>query len=378
MSYYIEYSTRIYNVYLKYIAPEDIHVYSIDEVFMDVTSYLGIYHMTPHELAMTMVRDVLKTTGITATAGIGTNMYLCKIAMDIVAKHMKPDRDGVRIAELDEMSYRRLLWNHTPITDFWRIGKGYAKKLNAKGMYTMGDVARCSVYNEDLLYRMFGINAELLIDHAWGWEPCTIADIKSYVPENRSLGSGQVLHCAYEFDKARLVMREMADALALDLLDKGLVADQIVLTVGYDTASTKSYKGAITEDRYGRRVPKRAHGSINLDTRTSSARLIINAATELFDRIVDRSLLIRRLNITANHTMREGDAAADSFEQLDLLTDYEQRDAERKSLEREKNKQRAILEIKKKFGKNAVVKGMDLQDGATAISRNGQVGGHKA
>lgn len=257
-------------------------------------------------------------------------------------------------------------------------GKGYTKKLNDRGLYTMGDVARCSLYNEDLLYKTFGVNAELLIDHAWGWEPCTIADIKSYVPENRSLGAGQVLQSAYDFDKARLVMREMADALALDLLDKGLVADQIVLTVGYDTASAKNYKGEVTEDRYGRKTPKQAHGSINLGTQTSSAKLITNAATELFDRIVDKSLLVRRLNIVANHTVSESEATGSSFEQLDLFTDYKQLDAERKSLEREKSKQKALLEIKRKYGKNAVIKGMDLQDGATAIDRNKQVGGHKA
>ncbi len=378
MSYYMQYSAKIYGIYLKYIAPEDIHVYSIDEVFLDLTSYLKVYKLTAHELTMKIIRDILKTTGITATAGIGTNLYLAKIAMDIVAKHMPADKDGVRIAELDEMSYRRLLWNHTPITDFWRVGKGYATRLNKVGLYTMGDIARCSIHHEELLYSLFGINAELLIDHAWGWEPCTIADIKAYVPENRSLGAGQVLQSPYEFDAARLVMREMADALALDLLDKGLVTDQIVLTIGYDTASTKNYKGEITSDRYGRKIPKHAHGSQNLDMQTSSAKIIINAATKLFERIVDKNLLVRRITITANHTVNENEARNGKYEQFDLFTDYEKREEDKKELEREKNKQKAILEIKRKYGKNAIVKGMDLQEGATAISRNGQVGGHKA
>lgn len=395
MALYMEYSTRIYDIYLKYIAPEDIHIYSVDEVFMDVTSYLNIYHMTARELAMMMIRDVLKTTGITATAGIGTNLYLCKIAMDIVAKHIEPDKDGVRIAELDEMSYRRKLWSHKPITDFWRVGQGYAKKLAEYGLYTMGDVARCSVgkanelYNEDLLYKLFGINAELLIDHAWGYEPCTIDQIKAYKPETNSICTGQVLHCPYDFDKTRLVVKEMTDLMALDLVDKGLVTDQIVLTIGYDIdnltdpARRKKYKGAVTTDRYGRKVPKHAHGTINLKRQTSSTQMLMDAVMELYDRIVDKDLLIRRINITANklvdeHTVTNDDA----YEQLDFFTDYEavkkQREKEEADLERERHMQEAMLNIKKKYGKNAILKGMNLQEGATAKDRNAQIGGHKA
>mgnify|MGYP000392922761 CR=1 FL=1 len=395
MAYYMEYSTKIYDIYLKYIAPEDIHIYSVDEVFMDVTSYLNVYHMTARELAMMMIRDVLKTTGITATAGIGTNLYLCKIAMDIVAKHIEPDEDGVRIAELDEMAYRRKLWSHKPITDFWRVGQGYAKKLAEYGLYTMGDVARCSVgktnelYNEDLLYKLFGINAELLIDHAWGYEPCTMDQIKAYKPETNSICTGQVLHCPYDFDKTRLVVKEMTDLMSLDLVDKGLVTDQIVLTIGYDIdnltdlARKKRYKGAVTTDRYGRKVPKHAHGTINLKRQTSSTQMLMDAVMELYDRIVDKDLLIRRINITANklvdeHTVTNDDA----YEQLDFFTDYEavkkQREKEEADLERERHMQEAMLNIKKKYGKNAILKGMNLQEGATAKDRNAQIGGHKA
>ena len=395
MALYMEYSTRIYDIYLKYIAPEDIHIYSVDEVFMDVTSYLNTYHMTAGELAMMMIRDVLKTTGITATAGIGTNLYLCKIAMDIVAKHIEPDKAGVRIAELDEMSYRRKLWSHKPITDFWRVGQGYAKKLAEYGLYTMGDVARCSVgkanelYNEDLLYKLFGINAELLIDHAWGYEPCTMEQIKAYKPETNSICTGQVLHCPYDFDKTRLVVKEMTDLMALDLVDKGLVTDQIVLTIGYDIdnltdpARRKKYKGAVTTDRYGRKVPKHAHGTINLKRQTSSTQMLMDAVMELYDRIVNKDLLIRRINITANklvdeHTVMNDDA----YEQLDFFTDYEavkkQKEKEEADLERERHMQEAMLSIKKKYGKNAILKGMNLQEGATAKDRNAQIGGHKA
>lgn len=395
MSCYMEYSTRIYNVYLKYVAPEDIHVYSIDEVFMDVTAYLNSYGMTARELAMTMIQDVLKTTGITATAGIGSNLYLCKVAMDIVAKHIEADKDGVRIAELDEMSYRRILWNHRPLTDFWRVGRGYAKKLEEHGLYTMGDIARCSIgkpnelHNEELLYKMFGINAELLIDHAWGYEPCTMEYIKAYKPETNSICSGQVLHCPYDFEKARLVVKEMTDLMVLDLVDKRLVTDQIVLTVGYDIENLTDskqrgkYKGAVTVDRYGRKVPKHAHGTTNLKKQTSSTRLITEAVLELYDRIVDKSLLIRRINITANKLVDES-AISDTveFEQLDLFTDYQAREKEEAKeeadLEREKRMQRAMLDIKKKFGKNAILKGMNLQEGATAKDRNEQIGGHKA
>ena len=395
MAYYIEYSTQIYNVYLKYIAPEDIHVYSIDEVFLDATDYLNTYNLSARELATKMILDVLETTGITATAGIGTNLYLSKIAMDIRAKHIPADNNGMRIAELDEMSYRRLLWSHRPLTDFWRVGKGYAKKLEEHGLFTMGDIARCSLgkptdyYNEDLLYKLFGINAELLIDHAWGWEPCTIADIKAYKPSTNSIGSGQVLHSAYTFDKAKLIVREMTDLLVLDLVDKRLVTDQLVLTVGYDIENLtnpkikKSYHGAITTDRYGRTVPKSAHGSENLGRQTSSTKLILDAVTELFERIVDKNLLIRRVNITANHVVDEATVQkTDNFEQLDLFTDYAavqaKKEDEEAELAREKKMQQAMLEIKKKHGKNAILKGMNLEEGATTVDRNKQIGGHKA
>lgn len=395
MARYMEYSTKIYNIYLKYIAPEDIHIYSIDEVFIDVTHYLSTYNMTARELAMTMIQDILGTTGITATAGIGTNMYLCKIAMDIVAKHIEPDKNSVRIAELDEMSYRRLLWNHRPITDFWRVGRGYSKKLEKIGLYTMGDIARCSIgkptdyYNEELLYKLFGINAELLIDHAWGYEPCTMEDVKAYKPETNSISSGQVLHCPYEFDKARLVVKEMTDLMVLDLVDKGLATNQIVLTIGYDIENitdknrSQIYKGTVTTNYYGKKVPKPAHGTTNLPKQTSSTTLITNAVMELYDKIVNKKLLIRRINIVANKLVDEHSVKnANKYEQLDLFTDYEilkkQREKENAESEREKRMQNTILDIKKKFGKNAILKGMNLQEGATAKDRNNQIGGHKA
>ena len=395
MARYMEYSTKIYNIYLKYIAPEDIHIYSIDEVFIDVTHYLSTYNMTARTLAMTMIQDILDTTGITATAGIGTNMYLCKIAMDIVAKHIEPDKNSVRIAELDEMSYRRLLWNHKPLTDFWRVGRGYSKKLEKIGLYTMGDIARCSIgkstdyYNEELLYKLFGINAELLIDHAWGYEPCTMEDVKTYKPETNSISSGQVLHCPYEFDKARLVVKEMTDLMVLDLVDKGLVTNQIVLTIGYDIENitdknrSQSYKGTVTTNYYGKKVPKPAHGTTNLPKRTSSTTLITNAVMELYDKIVNKKLLIRRINIVANKLVDEHSVKnVNKYEQLDLFTDYEdlkkQREKENAESEREKRMQNTILDIKKKFGKNAILKGMNLQEGATAKDRNNQIGGHKA
>ena len=390
MAYYMEYSTRIYEVYMKYVAPEDIVVYSIDEVFMDVTDYLNTYKLSPHDLAMKIILDVLETTGITATAGIGTNLFLCKVAMDIVAKHIPADANGVRIAELDEMSYRKTLWAHQPLTDFWRVGRGIAKKLEENGMFTMGDVARCSVHDEDKLYKLFGKNAELLIDHAWGWEPTTIEAIKAYRPSTNSLGSGQVLHQPYEPEKAKLVLREMADLLVLDLVDKGLVTDQIVVTVGYDIENltdperSKNYHGAIVKDHYGRQIPKHAHGTANLDGHTSSMKKIMCAVSELFDRIVDKNLLVRRLNIVANHVLPEADAPKknDGFVQLDLFTDYAalelKQERERAELEREKKMQQAMLTIKKKFGKNAILKGMNLEEGATAKDRNAQIGGHKA
>lgn len=389
MAKYMKTSTEIYNVYLKYVAPEDIHVYSIDEVFIDATAYLRTYKLTPREFAMKMILDVLATTGITATAGIGSNLFLCKVAMDIVAKHIPADRNGVRIAELDEMSYRRTLWTHRPLTDFWRVGKGYARKLEEHRMFTMGDVARQSVQNEDLLYNLFGVNAELLIDHAWGWEPCTIADIKAYKPESNSIGSGQVLHSPYTAEKAKLVVREMTDLLVLDLVDKGLVTDQIVLTVGYDIENltdpkrSAAYRGEITIDHYGRKIPKHAHGTGNLGKYTSSTREILQAVSELYDRIVDPELLIRRLYIVANHVIDEASAPAQAdVEQLDLFTDYAAKERQQvedaAAMKRERSQQEVILSIKKKFGKNAILKGMNLAEGATAKDRNAQIGGHKA
>jgi DNA polymerase V len=394
MAHYIKYSTQIYNIYLKYIAPEDIHVYSIDEVFIDATNYLDTYKLSPRELAEKMILDILKTTGVTATAGIGTNLYLAKVAMDIQAKRTPADANGVQIAQLDEMNYRRLLWSHRPLTDFWRVGKGYAKKLEKQRLFTMGDIARCSIgkttdyYNEDLLYKMFGVNAELLIDHAWGWEPCTMADIKAYKPSTRSVGSGQVLQSAYTFDKAKLIVREMADLLVLDLVDKGLVTNQLTLTVGYDIENLtnpkikKLYRGEITTDNYGRSVPKSAHGTTNLDRQTSSTKLILDAVTKLYERIADKNLLIRRINITANHVVSESDAQnTDTFEQLDLFTDYTvaqaKKEQEEAELEREKKLQKAIVEIKNKHGKNAILKGMNLEEGATTVDRNKQIGGHR-
>lgn len=394
MALYIEYSTRIYDIYLKYIAPEDIHVYSIDEVFMDVTNYLNIYRMTPMELAETMIKDVLRETGITATAGIGTNLYLCKVAMDIVAKHIPADAHGVRIAKLDELTYRKLLWTHEPLTDFWRVGRGYAKKLWEQGLYTMGDVARCSIgnesdyYNEDLLYQMFGVNAELLIDHAWGYEPCEIKDIKAYKPEYNSISSGQVLQCPYDFDKGKLVVREMTDLLVLELVDKRLETDQMVLTIGYDIENltdpvrAKAYKGIVTTDMYGRKIPKHAHGTANLTKRTSSTRLITDAVLGLYDKIVNPSLLIRRINLTANHVVDEKEKQEDNYVQLDLFTDYNQLEQKKKEeqldMARERKMQEVMLSIKKKYGKNSILRGTNLQEGATAIGRNNQIGGHKA
>lgn len=395
MAKYMEWSARIYQVYLKYVAPEDIHVYSIDEVMMDVTNYLPTAKMTAREFAMTMIQDVLATTGITATAGIGPNLYLCKVAMDIVAKHIQPDHNGVRIAELDEMSYRLLLWGHRPLTDFWRVGKGYAKKLEANGLYTMGDIARCSIgesgmrYSEELLYQLFGINAELLIDHAWGWEPTTIADIKAYKPQSNSIGSGQVLHCPYPHDKTRLVVWEMADQLSLDLVDKGLVTNQLILTVGYDMENLKdpvkrkAYHGKVTTDNYGRAIPKHAHGTHNLAKYTSSTKVITQAMMELFDRIVDPDLLARRVYLVAAHVVPEVSLAHEEVvEQLDLFTDQaaedKRREEEAAELERERKRQEAILTVKKKFGKNAILKGSNLIEGATTKDRNGQIGGHRA
>ena len=395
MAHYLECSAGIYSIYLKYAAPEDIHVYSVDEVFIDITNYLNAGKVLPHDFVREIILDVLNTTGISAAAGIGTNLYLSKIAMDIEAKHIQADESGVRIAFLDEMKYRHSLWTHRPLTDFWRIGRGYAKKLEEHGLFTMGDIARCSLgrsgdfYNENLLYKLFGVNAELLIDHSWGWEPCTIADIKAYKPSSNSISSGQVLHHPYDFDKTKLIVREMTDSLVLDLVDKGLVTDQIVLTVGYDSQNLKtsekksSFSGEITADYYGRAVPKHAHGTANLGKHTSSARQISDKTAELFERIADRNLSARRISITANHVIEEDSVPETaSAEQLDLFTDYaavsRKQAEENTELENEKKMQKAILSIKKKYGKNAVLKGMNLEDGGTAVERNKQIGGHKA
>ncbi|MBQ9840845.1 MAG: DNA methylase [Erysipelotrichaceae bacterium] len=393
MAYYMKYSARIYDVYLKYIAPEDIHVYSIDEVFIDATSYLNTYKLSAHDLAMKIILDVLQTAGITATAGIGTNMYLAKVAMDIVAKKLPADENGVRIAELDEYTYREKLWTHRPLTDFWRVGRGYTKKLEEHGMYTMGDVARCSIgketdfYNEELLYKLFGVNAELLIDHAWGYEPVTIDYIKAYKPQNNSLTSGQVLHEPYTYQKARIIVQEMLDLLSLDLVDKQLVTNQIVLTVGYDIENLVneniSYQGEVVTDFYGRKIPKHAHGTANLKQHTASTKLITEATLALYDRIVNKKLFVRRINISANHVVPENTITIKkTHDQLDLFTNYEelekQEQEEAISLEKEKNLQKAILGIKKRYGKNAILKGTNFEEGATTIERNDTIGGHKA
>lgn len=396
MALYMEYSAKIYEIYLQYIAPEDIHVYSVDEVFIDAAAYLKTYALSARELTMKIIQDVLAQTGITATAGIGTNLYLCKVAMDIVAKRVQPDKNGVRIAELDEMRYRRLLWNHKPITDFWRVGRGYAKKLAENGLYTMGDIARCSIgssrsyYNEDLLYQLFGVNAELLIDHAWGWEPATISQIKQYKPETNCISSGQVLQSPYDYYKTKLIVKEMTDLLVLDLVDKKLVTDQIVLTIGYDIENLtdpeirKQYKGEITTDHYGRKVPKHAHGTASLGRQTSSTKLIMDATLELYGRIMNPHLLARRINVTANHVIDETKAkdAQETFVQLDLFTDYDavekQKQEEKTAEAKERAIQEAILSVKKKFGKNAILRGMNFEEGATAMERNHQIGGHKA
>ena len=388
MSYYMKYSTKIYNVYLKYLAPEDIYVYSIDEVFCDITKYLKFNNLRPKELITKMIRDVYDTTGITATAGIGSNLYLAKVAMDIVAKHTEPNQYGVRIAELDETSYRKTLWSHRPLTDFWRVGPGYTKKLKEKGIYTMGDIAKCSIKNEDLLYKLFGKNAELLIDHAWGWEPCTIEDIKKHKPNRSSISSGQVLHCPYNYEKTRLIIKEMADQLSLDLVSKNLVTDQIVLTVGYDIENLTNpniaieYDGGIIIDRYGREVPKQAHGTINLESKTSSSKIIMENVLILFDKIINNKLLVRRINISANNVIDSNIAKTiPTYEQLNLFTNYgvleEKRNKAQNSEDEETKLQRVLLGIKNKYGKNAILKGMNLQEGSTMIERNMQIGGHK-
>ena len=389
MSYYMKYSTDIYNVYLKYIAPEDIYVYSIDEVFCDITNYLNYNKMSAEELVTKMIHDVYETTGITATAGIGTNMYLAKVAMDIVAKHSEPDKYGVRIAKLDEMTYRQKLWSHRPLTSFWRVGPGYAKKLEANHIYTMGDIARCSINNEELLYKLFGVNAELLIDHAWGYEPCTIKDIKSYKPVRNSLTSGQVLHCAYDYKKTKLIIKEMADSLSLDLVSKNLVTDQLILTIGYDIENLTNpnlknkYSGEVTIDHYGRKVPKHAHGTINLDHKTSSSKLITESTIKLYDRIINKDLLVKRINLVAGNVI-DKNLVKDipTYEQYDIFTDYtklqNQREEELKEEQEEDKLQHILLDIKNKYGKNSILKGMNLEKGGREIDRNNQIGGHRA
>ena len=356
MAHYLQYSNKIFKVYLKYVSEEDVHVYSIDEVFIDVTAYLKSYKMTAHELAMTMIRDVLKTTGITATAGIGTNLYLAKVAMDIVAKHIPADKDGVRIAELDEMSYRRQLWTHTPLTDFWRVGRGIVNRLNQIGVYTMGDVARCSIA------------------------------VKAYRPETNSLSSGQVLSEPYTFKKARVVIKEMADAMALSLVEKKLVTNQIVVTVNYDRESLPTgdaeFDGELSLDYYGRLVPKHAHGTVNLGRHTSSSSAIIRAVAELYNSIVNPDYLVRRLNVTVNNVISEQDKRLkEKPAQLDLFSDAEalqkQHEAEKRSLSRERRMQEAVLSIKHRYGKNAILKGLNFEEGATAKERNNQIGGHR-
>ena len=385
MAYYMEYSTKIYNIYLKWFSSEDIYVYSIDEVFIDVTHYLKTYEMTPRELVTRVIQDVLDETGITATAGIGTNLYLCKVAMDIVAKHTTPDKNGVRIAGLDEMAYRKFLWNHKPITDFWRVGNGISKKLEKNGMFTMGDVAKKSVKDEELLYKLFGINAELLIDHAWGYEPCTIDSIKSYKPVMNSLSSGQVLHCPYNYEKTKLIVKEMTELLTLDLVRKNLITSKIVLDIGYDVSNllnsnlTSFYNGEITLDHYGRKVPKHAHGTINIDHKTSSTKIITNKVMELYESIINKDLLVRRINITASDVVNEDDYKNIlSYEQMDMFIDYNALAQQRKKEQLEKSLQKAVLNIKDRYGKNAILKGMNFIAGGTTIERNGQIGGHKS
>lgn len=385
MSFYMEYSTKIYNIYLKWFSAEDIYVYSIDEVFIDITHYLQTYKMQPRELVTKVIKNIYDETGITATAGIGTNLYLCKIAMDIVAKHIQPDKNGARIAGLDEPSYRKYLWSHRPLTDFWRVGKGISNKLEKNGMFTMGDVARQSIKNEELLYKLFGINAELLIDHAWGYEPCTIESIKSYKPITNSISSGQVLHCPYNYEKTKLIVKEMTELLTLDLVKKNLITSKLVLTIGYDIENltipeiSKGYTGEITLDHYGRKIPKHSHGTINLDHKTSSTKIITKSVMELYERIINKNLLVRRINITAQDVVNEEDYKnIKNFEQIDLFTDYSEKEKQNKKEKSEKELQKAVLNIKSKYGKNAILKGMNFIDGGTTIERNEQIGGHKS
>lgn len=385
MAYYMQYSVKIYNIYLKWFSSEDIYVYSIDEVFIDITKYLETYKMTPRELTTKVIQNVLEETGITATAGIGTNLYLAKVAMDIVAKHTPADINGVRIAGLDEMSYRKFLWSHRPLTDFWRIGRGISTSLEKNGIFTMGDIARASLKKEDLLYKLFGINAELIIDHAWGYEPCTIESIKSYKPVTNSLSSGQVLHCPHDYNQTKLNVKEMAEALSLDLVRKNLVTDKLVLTIGYDVSNlsnqdiASSYKGEVTVDYYGRKVPKHAHGTINIDHKTSSTKIITNAIMELYEKIINKDLLARRITLEACGVVNEDYYNnTKPYEQMDLFTDYNELDKSRKKEKLEKELQKTVINIKTKYGKNAILKGMNFLEGGTTIERNGQIGGHKS
>lgn len=378
MAYYMKYSTDIYNVYLKYISPDDIFSYSIDEVFCDLTSYLKTYNVTAKELVSKIIMDVYRTTGITATAGIGTNMFLCKVAMDILAKHTEPDCNGVRIAILDERSFRKKLWSHTPITDFWRVGKGYSKSLERYGIYTMGDVARCSILNEDLLYKLFGVNAELLIDHSWGWECTTISDVKECKAENKSISSGQVLSCPYNYEKSRLILKEMVDLLVLDMVGKKYLTDMLVLAVDYDVENLRynnNFNGKLKEDRYGRMVPKPAHGTFRLENMTSSTMTIMDGFLKLFDKIVNKDLLIRKINICVGNLLRD-DEISTSYEQLDLFTDIKEKLKQDEKLQKEKKLQETVIGIKNKYGKNAIIKAFNLEEGATTLSRNRQIGGH--
>ncbi len=388
MSKYMKYSTFIYSIYLKYVSKEDIYPYSIDEVFIDITNYLKTYNATPRQMVTIMIHDVFNTTGITATAGIGTNMYLAKIAMDIGAKHVKADKNGVRIAELNEITYRKLLWSHRPLTDFWRVGKGYSKKLEEHNMFTMGDIARCSIQNEELLYKLFGINAELLIDHSWGYEPCTMKDVKKFKPSTNSLSSGQVLHCPYNYEQTKLIVKEMTDLLVLELVDKHLVTNQLVLTIGYDIENLTNssirnlYNGEITTDRYGRNIPKHSHGTINLKNSTSSTKVIMEAIEELYEKIINRKLLVRRINVVANNVISENEIDENiQNEQISLFVDYKKKEQEQKNeylkRKKENNLQHAIIDIKKRYGKNAILKGMNLEEDGTTIERNAQIGGHK-
>ena len=393
MALYMDYSARIYNIYLQYVAPEDIHVYSVDEVFIDITPYLNTYHTTPIIFTKKLIKEVYTATGITATGGVGTNLYLCKVAMDIMAKHVEPDEDGVRVAYLDEALYRRKLWTHQPITDFWRVGGGYARKLEGLGLYTMGDIARCSLgkdsdhYNEELLYKTFGINAELLIDHAWGWEPCTMAAVKAYKPAVHSLESGQVLKEPYPADKAKIVIKEMADLLSLDLVEKQVVCDSIGIYVSYDSINLtdpeihKAYHGPVKTDYYGKKVPKSVHGSVRFERPTASSRKIMQAVGALFDRLVDPHLFVRRLSVGAGNIMTEEEAKRQyAAEQLDLFSDISQEKSEASYEEeaKEKKLQQALLSIKDRYGRNAVLRGMNYEEGATARERNEQIGGHRA